>query len=369
MDLKEEHTLSLLALHRIPGIPPDIKRNLNARFGIGVFDVPDDQLRDSGLKPQHARALHAPDWQAAHRDLTWLQGPGRRLLEINDCMYPAMLREIHDPPFLLFVEGDCALLDCVQISMVGARKPTAAGRNIARQLASELVEHGIIITSGLAGGIDSMAHEGALSGKGFTIAVLGNGPDIIYPRSNAKLTDSIRERGAIVTEHPPGTPPRKHHFPARNRIISGLSLATIVVEAAMRSGSLITARLAAEQGRDVFAVPGSVLNPVARGCHWLIKQGAKLIECADDVLGELSGELQRAKPQHDEPNAHMYRSSEPEESGNSLLQIMGFEPVTVDMLVQTSGLTAAEVSSMLLNMELSGLIESQLDGTYIRIAR
>lgn len=370
MHNREEQLRHELALNRVQGLSASHKSMLCHRLGsaVAVFNSPASSLLRFGLSRAVMQALQSPDWRAVERDLAWSRQNDHHILGMQDPAYPALLKEIADPPFLLFVRGNTGILDCLQISIVGTRKPTASGRQIARRLATDLAAYGLVITSGLATGIDSMSHQGALEGGGWTVAVLGNGADVIYPRGNARLVEKILERGAVVTEYSPGTPPRKQNFPARNRIISGLSVGTIVVEAAIRSGSLITARTAVEQGRDVFAVPGSTLNPVAHGCHWLIKQGARLTESATDILEELSFEMRRAQPVATGQNA-----GEPAGAGSKaeeavLLEAIGFEPISVDELVRTSGLTAAEVSSMLLNMELSGLIESQLDGTYIRVA-
>ncbi len=253
--------------------------------------------------------------------------------------------------------------------MVGSRNPTPTGRENARGFAAHLGQSGITVTSGLAVGIDTASHEGAMNTPGRTIAVCGTGLDVSYPRSNATLADAIAEHGALVSEFPLGTPPLKSNFPRRNRIIGGLSLGTLVVEAAVRSGSLITARLAADAGREVFAIPGSIHNPMARGCHQLLRQGAKLVESAADIFAELPA---IASAMHNTATL----SQLPEVAGVSrtlldneykiLLDALGFEPAGVDLLVERTGLRADEVASMLLILELEGHIESYPGGLYVR---
>ncbi len=361
-----------LALHRVPGLGLKPRQQLLQHFGSAaeVLRTSKSELRQCAVLSEKVLAgIRAPDWRGVERDLAWLAQPGHSLLKAGDAGYPAMLREIHDPPALLFVQGDTKLLGAVQVSMVGSRRPTAAGKKIAQDLASDLVAHGLVVTSGLASGIDTMAHRGALRAGGGTIAVLAHGPDRIYPQSNRDLAGSIRENGTIITEYPPGVAPLKHHFPVRNRIISGLGLGTVIVEAAIRSGSLITARLALEQGREVFAVPGSILNPLSEGCHWLLKQGARLTETVNDVLEELPRGMYVTDAPVSEINTGNQNGLAENRDWQILLDIMGYEPVSVEDLVHTSGLTAAEVSSMLLNMEIIGIVESRYDGTYLRIAR
>jgi DNA processing protein len=251
--------------------------------------------------------------------------------------------------------------------MVGSRNPSITGRETAHDFARTLAAAGMVITSGLAQGIDTACHQGTLDGGGQTIAVAGTGLDRVYPASNRELAHAIIEAGgALISEFPPGTLPHAGNFPRRNRIISGLSLGTLVVEAALRSGSLITARLAAEQGREVFAIPGSIHNPLARGCHQLIRQGAKLVESAADVLEELAPQLYAALAEMPEESAPA--SSELDEEYQALLACIGHETTPVDRLVERSGLTAEAVSSMLLILELQGFVESAAGG-YARTAK
>ena len=360
-----------LALHRVSGIRTQLKHQLVQRFDTArdTVHAGDIDLLEAGLTQGELSYLRKLDWRGVERDLAWLENPGNLVVNHRDLAYPDLLKEIHDPPYLIFVKGNASILNCQQISMVGSRRPTAAGKKIACSLARDLVAYGFVVTSGLALGIDSMCHQGALEGQGRTVAVLGNGLDTIYPKKNTQLADAILESGALISEFPVGTPPQRHNFPVRNRIISGLGIGTIVVEAALRSGSLITARLAAEQGRDVFAVPGSILNPMSEGCHWLLKQGARLTESVTDVIEESGIDISHRRLVSEAVVNNNEFPLSMDKNHHVLLEVMGFEPVTVDDLVQTSGLTTAEVSSMLLNMELSGVLESQLDGTFIRIIR
>ncbi|MCG6872446.1 MAG: DNA-processing protein DprA, partial [Gammaproteobacteria bacterium] len=266
-------------------------------------------------------------------------------------------------PLLLFAHGRRACLGAPALAMVGSRNPTPAGTETARAFASYLAGAGLLIVSGLALGIDAAAHSGALAAGGSTIAVLGTGVDRVYPASHHELAHRIAGSGLLLSELPLGSPPRRQHFPARNRLISGLSLGTLVVEASLRSGSLITARLAGEQGREVFAIPGSIHSPQSRGCHALIRQGAKLVETAADVLEELAP-LAAVTPMR---AAEPARAAPTDEGLARLLELMSFDPVNVDTLVERSGLTAAKVCSMLLTLELQGLVENCPGGTYIRL--
>lgn len=336
-----------------------------------MFDAPRDQLIASGLAGPALDYLAAPDWTQIERGLAWLERPDNHLISLSDPDYPPLLREIDHPPPLLFVHGDPASLRAPQIAIVGARNPSLGGRDTARQFAAHLAGSGIVITSGLALGVDAEAHRGALAAPGRTIAVMGTGLDRIYPARHRELAHAIAEGGALVSEFPLGTPALAGHFPRRNRIISGLSLGTLVVEAALQSGSLITARLAVEQGREVFAIPGSIHNPLARGCHALIRQGAKLVETAADILEELGSlarvaiqaEIERPSPAAPELPA----ASELDEDYRLLLEHLGHEPVSIDLLVDRCGLTAEVVSSMLLILELQGYVAAAPGGLYSRL--
>ncbi|MDX1655862.1 MAG: DNA-processing protein DprA, partial [Candidatus Competibacteraceae bacterium] len=272
--------------------------------------------------------------------------------------------------------GDIQLLNWPQLAVVGSRNPTPAGRETAREFAAHLARGGLAITSGLARGVDAAAHRGALEAEGATVAVLGTGPDRVYPARNRDLAHAIAATGgALVSELPPGTAVAAEHFPRRNRLISGLSLGVLVVEAALKSGSLITARLAAEQGREVFAIPGSIHNPLARGCHNLIRQGAKLVETAADILEELGAqaglnppvENPQADPAQGGSALQPQRDGALDEDYRYLLQCLGDGPVSVDALVERSTLTAEAVSSMLLILELQGFVAAAPGGLYARL--
>ena len=299
------------------------------------------------------------------------QEPQIRRLTPKDASYPELLRESPDPPAELFVRGKTDALRRPQLAIVGSRNGTPGGRESAFNVAVFLARHGIGVTSGLAQGIDAAAHEGCLAGGGVTVAVFGTGLDRVFPTRHRELAGRISASGALVSEYPVSTVPRRGNFPRRNRIIAALSVGTLVVEAGIRSGALITARLAGEAGREVFAVPGSIHNPVARGCHRLIRDDAKLVETGEDILEELTGILGHIRPVDAPPDAgdgaaEMQTNSDPQAS--RLLQIMGFDTVTVDILVNRSGLTAEEVSSMLLTLELQGIVQLLTGGRYQRVA-
>lgn len=304
------------------------------------------------------------------RHLRWLDHPSHHFIPIGSPRYPALLADLPDAPAALLVSGDPDLLGLPQLAIVGSRNPSGAGTDNARQFAAHLARSGLAITSGLAIGIDAAAHRGALDAGGRTIAVCGTGLDIDYPRANAGLSVEIASSGALVSEFPLGTQATKSNFPRRNRIISGLSLGTLVVEAAVQSGSLITARLAAEQGREVFAIPGSIHNALARGCHRLIRQGAKLVETADDIFAELRaltdllGEQARAEAKTAESTAVLAPALDKEYE--ILLDALGFEPASVDVLIARTGLKADEVASMLLILELEARIDACPGGLYVR---
>lgn len=297
-------------------------------------------------------------------DVEWLAEEDSFLVSIADQAYPDLLREIPDPPALLYIKGDPAVLSLPQLAIVGSRNPTPGGMDNAKAFASVLAPAGLLVTSGLALGIDTAAHTGALEGGGSTIAVAGTGVDRIYPARNHALAHRIVEYGALVSEFPLATPPLRENFPRRNRIIAGLSLGTLVIEAALRSGSLITARLASEQGREVFAIPGSIHSPQAKGCHQLIRQGAKLVETATDIVEELGPLVATLRQLNDSrPTANPCDKS----MDFVLLEYLGFDPIDVNTLVERSGLTAEAISSMLLEMELAGHIQVCAGGKVQRI--
>jgi DNA processing protein len=328
-----------------------------------------EQLRKLGLKQASINALRHPNEEAIARDLEWHSKPGNRIMCSQDPDYPELLRQIPAPPPLLYVHGDTSILGEPQLAMVGSRNPSASGQRTATEFAQHLSAAGLIITSGLALGIDAASHQGALDTGSPTIAVMGTGLDRVYPARNRDLARQIAEQGALISEFPVGTPPLAENFPRRNRIISGLSLGTLVVEAALRSGSLISARNAGEQGREVFAIPGSIHNPLARGCHHLIRQGAKLVETAQDVIDELGiladtcNSLSQPGEWDDTPGY----TRELDAEYMQLLDNIGFDNTSIDNLVTRSGLTPAEVSSMLLQLEMSGYIASNPGGLYNRL--
>jgi DNA processing protein len=278
-----------LALWHIPGIGPGRFAKLLQRFPDlkHLFEASELELQSLGLKEEVVAAIRNPDWRAVERDLRWAERSGCYIVTVLDEIYPNLLKEIPGAPPVLFVQGQVEVLSLPQIAMVGSRHPSKAGVEVARDFASHLVEAGLAITSGLALGIDSASHRGALEARGKTVAVLGNGLNEIYPAANKKLAQQIIQSGALVSEFPLDLEPLKTNFPRRNRIVSGLSLGTLVVEATLRSGSLITAYLANEQNREVFAIPGSIHHHLARGCHLLIRRGAKLVETVQDILEEI----------------------------------------------------------------------------------
>ncbi|MGC3981595.1 MAG: DNA-processing protein DprA [Steroidobacteraceae bacterium] len=330
--------------------------------------------REIGLTPLTCYFLQTVHLDTVGTDRAWLEAEHHSLVMIGHPLYPALLQQLTDAPLGLFVSGNPDLLATPQLAIVGSRNPTPYGRELAESFAKHLSTCGLCITSGLAEGIDAASHRGALAGKasgGTTVAVCGTGPDIIYPRSSTDLAREIEQYGALVSEFPPGTQPRKHHFPQRNRIISGLSLGTLVVEAALHSGSLITARQAGEQGREVFAIPGSVHNPLSKGCHHLIQQGAKLVDTAEDILSELGplAATLRITAQSDTSNpidSKGFSKSRLDKEYKILLDALGFEPLGVDQLVTRSGLGADAVASMLLILELEECIQSCPGGLYVR---
>jgi DNA processing protein len=360
-----------LRLARAPGIGARRTLKLLEAFGSAeaICSASPAQLRSAGLGNAAISALASVDDAAISDDLRWLQEANdTHLLTIADPAYPELLRQIPDPPAWLFLKGDPDLLRHPQLAIVGSRNPTRGGRENAMEFARDLAGRGLGITSGLASGIDAAAHEGALAADGITLAVVATGLDRVYPASNRELAHRIASSGLLVSEFPPGTQPRAGHFPSRNRIISGLSLGVLVTEAAEKSGSLITARLASEQGREVFAIPGSIHNPMARGCHRLIRQGAKLVEQASDILEELAPYLSAAAAEAEAPDtARPEEELQLDDEYARLLDVVGYDPVSIDEIIQQSGLTAEEVSSMLLLLELQGHVESLSGNRFCRI--
>ncbi|ROR98989.1 DNA processing protein [Sinobacterium caligoides] len=299
--------------------------------------------------------------QREQHGLCWLGTHGGQIVDWFDDHYPPLLRELADPPAVLFCLGDSRLLRQPQLAMVGSRAATNGGLALAQMFAKELTQSGFVITSGLASGIDGAAHRGALQ-SGPTIAVIGTGLDVCYPSSHHGLRQQIIEQGLLLSELPLGAPPKAGHFPRRNRLIAGLSLGTVVVEAKVRSGSLITARLAMESGREVFALPGSIHNPLSRGPHQLIKQGATLIETSADIIAQLSGGLAYLAEQVEATPAALLSIPSLSAAQQALLQLIGYEPMDVDTLVERSGLAVTELSGLLLELELAGMVLLEAGG-------
>lgn len=364
-----DEQLSWLKLILVPGLGPANIKKLQDTFGSPevILQASESQLISSGLSPKVCRGLKEIDEKDLQQALAWLEiSTNHHLICIDDARYPALLKAIHDAPPVLFVHGDVSLLSQHQLAMVGSRNPSSSGQETAYAFAKHLARTGLVITSGLALGIDGASHLGALDAGGSTIAVTGNGLDRVYPAKHRDLAHRIAEQGALVSEFPPGTKPLPHHFPRRNRIIAGLSLGTLVVEAAQKSGSLITAYKALEQSREVFAIPGSIHNPLARGCHQLIRQGAKLIETAQDVLEELSPIAQASIEMAESSVIDADAPTVQNESHQIILDAMAYDPVNIDTLINRTGMAAHDISSILLILELEGIVSSQAGGHYIR---
>jgi DNA processing protein len=358
-----------LTLLRTPGLGPVTLAKLHARLGSAeaIVNARPGVLRDAGLSEVRINALQQADAGLIAPDLAWLAaGPDRHILLFDDARYPERLRQTPGAPLLLFVHGDPDWLAMPQLAIVGSRSATPQGALNARSFAEALAARGITIASGLALGIDGAAHEGALAAKGGTVAVCATGLDRVYPARHQALARQIAAEGALVSEFPIGTVPQQGFFPRRNRVISALSLGVLVVEAARESGSLITARFAMEQGREVFAIPGSIHNPQARGCHALIRQGAKLVESVDDILEELApqlvGHLRDAPAVPDAEANGGGEALTPE--ADALLAVLGDEALEFDTLLARSGASVATLSAQLLTLELSGRVVQGADGRY-----
>jgi DNA processing protein len=363
-------------LVRSPGITGDQVRALIQHAGGDLERICEPEIIAQVDLPPAARAFLArPDHRAIASDLAWLRANGARLLLWGEDDYPQQLAATSGAPAALYVLGDCAALKVSQLAMVGARRASPLGREIARELAGALTQAGLTITSGLAVGVDAASHDGALAAGGRTVAVLGNGLERMYPPENACLARRIRAAGALVSEFPPRAGPRRRNFPRRNRVISGLALGTLVVEAAQGSGSLTTAERAAHQGREVFAVPGSIRSPLSWGCHRLIQQGAHLVAGAADVLAELqfNPNIQRLAFHGldcSDGRRQACRGGVPlDKEYEMLLDALGFEPATIDTLVARSGLSGESIASMLLILELEGRIAPYPGGLYGRLSK
>ncbi len=356
------------ALNMVQGLESLKVKALIDAFGSAraVLQAPASELRGAArLSPAVARRI--TDWESAidpDGELERAYAAGLSILCIEDEQYPRYLREVHDPPIVLYVRGTLAPQDDRAVAIVGTRRPSYYGTSTTERLAGDLARRGLTVVSGLARGIDSAAHRGALAAGGRTIAVLGCGADVVYPPENGHLMKEVAASGAVITEFPMGFKPERRNFPRRNRIISGMSFGTVVVEAAARSGSLITARLALEEGREVFAVPGKVDSPVSSGTNSLIKQGARLIETADDVLEELRpmlGELPAAPQSAARPADTSERPAGLSDGETELLGLLSSDPVHIDALIRRSGKPAGEISATLMMLEVKRLAR-QLPG-------
>ena len=358
-----------LILSRVPGLTAIEADELLRQVGSpeALHSASRSDLRRAGVHDSALDAIISPDEKLLELDAEWSAQPNRHFINSHSPFYPPLLKEIADRPLLLYVVGKPEVLIHPSLAIVGSRNPTRGGEKNAFEFARHLGKTGFCINSGLAQGIDTAAHKGALDAGAATVAYLGHGIDRIYPAANHELAHRIAGHGALVSEFPLGSPPRRSHFPQRNRLISGASLGTLVVEAARRSGSLITARLASEQGREVFAIPGSIHNPLARGTHQLIRQGAKLVESAEDIFAELGPLVGHLLQQDIKENAETPASAQHDADYEMLLQALGYDPVTVDELADISGLTIEQVSSMLLILELEGNVEALAGGSYLRL--
>lgn len=364
-----------ISLWRVPGIGSKYFQKLLASFDnpTAVFNASAESLKQAGISQNLANTiLDNKESNASKPDLEWLDASNNHHIITYHCAeYPKLLKQTDSPPPLLYVHGNLSVINDPQLAMVGSRNPTQSGLSNAYEFSKHLSQTGLCITSGLALGIDGIAHKGALDANGPTVAVIATGIDRIYPAKHRDLAHKIVENGAIISEFPIGTQPRSGNFPRRNRIISGLSYGTLVVEAALRSGSLITARLASEQGREVFAIPGSIHNPLARGCHQLIRQGAKLVETAQDILEEMSAVIDLSQiNSHNSEQTFLeedstFSNDNPEHK--HLLDKMGFDPVPIDQLVDRTGYKAESISAMLLILELQNQVSSNGGGTYTRL--
>ncbi|QDP73371.1 DNA-protecting protein DprA [Legionella israelensis] len=348
-----------LALNRIPKLGPRSVMKLLQRWPDlkEMFSLSAHQLEKEGLPFSLAEAIAHFDFRLVDADFNWSGQDDHHILTWEDKEYPQLLKEIHDPPVVLYAIGQLSCLQQSALAMVGSRNPSVTGSENAEYFARELAARDMTIVSGLALGIDAQAHRGCLAAEGKTIAVMRTGIDHIYPKRHHGLAQDIRKNGLLLSEFPLKSPPTAGHFPRRNRIISGLSLATLVVEAAVKSGSLITARFALEQNRDVLAIPGSIHNPKARGCHYLLKQGARLVTSVEDIMDELNMEKQV-----------FHQKTHPLKLANSnekLVKCIGFEMTTIDQIIVRSGLEVEQVTCGLADLELEGIVKA-VPGGYMR---
>ena len=360
-------------LAETPGVGRETARKLLSVFGLpeNIFSASAEALGE--FAPERVvhsitRPISSELQDLIARTLAWMAQPGNHLVTLADATYPPLLLNIPDPPLLFYAKGNCALLQELSVAVVGSRNATVQGVQNAERFAASLAQAGLHTVSGLALGIDAAAHRGSLQAPGgtaSTIAVIGTGLDIVYPARNRELAHRIAERGCIVSEYSLGTPAIASNFPRRNRVISGLARGTLVVEAALQSGSLITARTATEQGREVFAIPGSIHSPLAKGCHQLIRQGAKLVESAQDILEELTPYLGN-RPVRVTESATDSDDDAPQ-AGHPLLEAMGYDPIDLGTLATRSGLDLPALNAQMLDLELEGRIEVLPGNTYRRL--
>lgn len=381
--ISDEERRARLHFWRTKGIGPASIQHLIQHFGsvATALAASDQELLAAGLKPQGVQAYRQQDPHAADVDWQWFQAANNHhILVPEDPEYPELLKSIRTAPAVLFVLGNPQLLNDPQIAIVGSRNPTQYGKENARAFAAHFANNGLTVTSGLALGIDGISHQAALGENGQTLAVVANGLDIIYPLRNRHIAASIEQQGAIISEFPIGIAAHPQHFPRRNRIISGMSFGVLVVEAALQSGTLVTARHAMEQAREVFAIPGSIHNPLSRGCHHLLRQGAKLVETANDVLEEIAPQLNNWLQQDKHLSLPLNHSSNESSVSSTttdcstldpehqqVLDALSYEALPVDQIILGTGLTAEAVSSILLMLELQGLVTACGGGTYMRL--
>ncbi len=365
----EEQLRQLITLNHCQGIGPISYFKLLNYFDNNaalIFQAAHQSLTELGLTERQINGINNASWARTDKIIEWAQESQHHIVSSFNTDYPALLQELDDKPPILYLSGNAELLNSPQIAIVGSRTATPSGIQTAREFAAYLAKNGITITSGMALGIDTASHQGALNVDGNTIAVTGTGLDRIYPSRNKALAYDIFEKGLLISEFALGVNPSKANFPKRNRLISGLSLGTLVVEATEKSGSLITAYKALEQGREVFAIPSSIHNPHAKGCHQLIKNGAKLVDQASDIIEELSSLLGYMADLEKPLNNPINNTEQLDDEYTHLLDKMGYDPISIDEIVYTSGLTIDKVSSMLLILELKDHINTAPGGLYVR---